>query len=145
MKIVWQDLPRRQSCFTTRSAVMMDLDKKIIIQYYSANTKIVVVQKCVIPEGTFYRTETAKLKSLNWAFKASALGLPDEKAPSAHPNTLDSQYGKTRKPVSRTPRPVVKKQKVAQKATSPKDGEVRSRGSWLKRLFRRKNGKAKNS
>lgn len=145
MKIIWQDLPRRQSCFTTRNAVMMDLNKKIIIQYYSANTKIVVVQKCVLPEGTFYRTETAKLKDLNWAFKASALGLPNEKAPSAHSDTPNSHYGKIRKPVPRTSTPVMKKQKATQKAASPKDGEARRHGSWLRKIFRRKNGKTKNS
>lgn len=144
MKFVWQDLPKRQNCFTTRSAMMMDLDKRTAVQHYSANTKIVVVQKCVIPEGTYYRTETAKLKGLNWAFKASALGLPDEKAPSVHP-TFGSQHRISRKPVSRTSRPAKKKQKTIQKVASLKDGEVRRHGSWLKRLFRRKNGKTKNS
>ena len=144
MKFVWQDLPERQNCFTTRSAMMMDLDKRTAVQHYSANTKIAVVQKCVIPEGTYYRTETAKLKGLNWAFKASALGLPDEKAPSVHPKS-NSHHGLNRKSVSRTPIPTRKKQKSVQKVASPKDGEGRQHGSWLKRLFRRKNGKTKNS
>lgn len=144
MKFIWQDLPKRQNCFTTRSAMMMDLDKRTVAQHYSANTKIVVVQKCVIPEGTYYRTETAKLKGLNWAFKASALGLPDEKAPSAHPKP-NSHHGLSRKSGSRTSIPTRKKQKSVQKVASPKDGEGRQYGSWLKRLFRRENGKTKNS
>lgn len=138
MKIVWQDLPKKQNCFTTRSAMMMDLDKRTAVQHYSANTKIVVVQKCVLPEGAYYRTETAKKKGLNWAFKASALGLPDEKAPSAPSTTLYSKYDKTRKPAT-TPRPA-KKQTVSQKVAKPKGGEAKQRKGWLSRIFRGKNG-----
>lgn len=141
----WQDLPERKNCFTTRSAMMMDLDKRAVVQHYSANTKIVVVQKCVIPEGTYYRTETAKLRGLNWAFKASALGLPDEKAPSVHSSTSNSHFKKTRKP-ARTSRPA-KKQTSSQKIAKPKGGEAEQRKGWLYKVktLRRKYGKTKNS
>lgn len=135
----WEDLPKIKSCFTARNTTMVNLDNKKIIQYYSANTKIVVVQKYVSPEGTYYRTESAKRGGLNWAFKASALGLPDEKAPSAHSSTPNSQYEKSRKPDTHTPKPV-KKQKVTQKVATPKDGEERQLRGWLRRIFRRKNG-----
>lgn len=145
MEFVWQDLPERHNCFTTRSAMMMDLDKRTVVQHYSANTKIVVVQKCVIPEGTYYRTETAKLRGLNWAFKASALGLPDEKAPSVPSSTSNSHFKKARKP-ARTSRPA-KKQTSSQKIARPKGGGAEQRRGWLYKVktLRRKYGKTKNS
>lgn len=132
----WMDLPQPMNCFTVRSAMMMDLDKRTVVQHYSANTKIVVVQKCAIPEGTYYRTETAKLKRLNWAFKASALGLPDEKAPLVPPRNSLNNFSA---PATRTPKPA-QKQKASQKAVSPKSGEARHRMNWISRLFRRNHG-----
>ena len=135
----WQDLPKRESYFTVRNALMIDLDNQQVVQYYSANTKIVVVQKCVIKEGTFYRTESAKNKGLNWAFRASAFGLPDERAPSVHSSSPDSLYSKNQKPVTRTPKPAIK-QTSSQKVALPKDGEARAKRSWLRKIFRRKNG-----
>lgn len=93
MEYNWIDLPERKSCFTTRNAVLYDMDSDEIIQYYSANTKIVVVQGCTTDRGTFYRTESAVKANVNFAFEASALGLPNEIAPpcsSLSSNTLDS-------------------------------------------------------
>lgn len=139
MKITWVDLPEKKNCFTVRSALMIDLDTRRVVQYYSANTKIVVTQKCIIKEGTFYRTETAKRNGLNWAFKASAFGLPNEVAPSAHSHTHNSQNSKARNKASCSSLPKRNKKDTKKGAVS-KDGETRHRGNWLKRLFRRKNG-----
>lgn len=141
----WIDLPQPMNCFTVRSAMMMDLKKRISVQQYSANTKIVVVQKCILPEGTFYRTETAKKRDLDWAFKASAFGLPDEKAPSVHSSTSNSHFKKARKP-ARTSRPA-KKQTSSQKIARPKGGGAEQRRGWLYKVktLRRKYGKTKNS
>lgn len=88
MEYLWTDLPKPKNVFTVRNAVMKNLNTGEIIQHYSANTKIVVVQKCVTPDATYYRTETAKHHFLNYAFEASAFGLPNEEAPlepSFHP------------------------------------------------------------
>lgn len=137
----WQDLPTKKNCFTVRNAVMKDLDKRKIVRYFSANTKIVVTQKCVTEKGTYYRTEAAKDHGLNWAFEASAFGLPDEIAPSvlsSKSNSLDSISNHTiTKSVRRTKKPT-KKQKVIQKAAIPKDGEEQQREGWLSRIFHRR-------
>lgn len=149
MKYVWEDLPKPLNCFTIRSATMVNLNNGKIVSNYAANTKIVVVQKCVTPKGTYYRTNEAAHHYLNYAFRASAFGLPDEKAPSAH-SPKSNSLGKVplkSKPVSRT-KPGKKQtssKKSSHKVASPKGGEAKQQGGWLKRLFRRKNGKAKNS
>ena len=88
MKYIWQDLPKPLNCFTIRSATMVNLNNGKIVRHYSANTKIVVVQKCVTPNGTYYRTNEAAHHYLNYAFRASAFGLPDEKAPSVPSNSF---------------------------------------------------------
>ena len=140
----WKDLPKPLNCFTVRNAAMINLNTKKIVRNYLANTKIVVVQKCVMPEGTYYRTAEAAYNYLNYAFKASAFGLPNEKAPSAHsskPNSLDTTSHKSR---ART-QSSNKKQKSIPKVASPEDGEDRRPRSWLKRFFRRNHDKAKNS
>lgn len=137
MNYVWKDLPEKKNCFTVRSATMFNLDTGKIVNNYSANTKIVVVQKCVGPKCTYYRTAEAVRHGLNYAFRAADFGLPDEKAPSAHsskPNSLESTTLKQPKARKKTP---AKKQKSPQKVASPKDGEDRRPRSWLKRLFRR--------
>ena len=139
MKYNWIDLPERKNCFTVRSAVMLNLNTGEVIRHYSANTKIAVVQKCITPEGTYYRTSEAAQHYLNYAFKASAFGLPDEKAPSEHSSTPNSHLNGLCKPVSRTPRPA-KKQKFIQKPASSKDGETRQPNRWWRKIFRRKNG-----
>ena len=139
MKYKWEDLPKPLNCFTVRSATMVNLNTGKIVSNYAANTKIVVVQKCITENGTYYRTNEAAHHYLNYAFRASAFGLPDEKAPSVHSpksRSLGTHHTNT-KPVLRKP---VKKQTSVQKTATPKDGEEKRSGSWLKRLFRRKNG-----
>lgn len=127
----WEDV-KPINAFTARNTAMINLNTGKIVQLYSANTKIVVVQKYVSPNGTYYRTQSAEHHNLNWAFEASALGLPDEKAPPA-PSII---LGKKDRPTNNS----VKKQKVNQKAGSPKGGEEKRCTSWFKKLFGRKNG-----
>lgn len=137
MKYVWKDLPEKKNCFTVRSARMVNLNTGKILHNYAANTKIVVVQKCITPNKTYYRTAEAAHNNLNYAFEAAAFGLPNEKAPSVPSKMLSSNTHSQmneRKPSSE------KKQKVNQKVILPNDGEVRRPMGWLKRLFRRKNG-----
>lgn len=141
MKYVWKDLPKSTDCFTIRNATMRNLNNGEVIQHYAANTKLAVVQKCVTERGTYYRTYSAMHHNLNWAFEASALGLPNEKAPSAHsekPKPLGKSILKT-PPASRTPKPA-KKQTSIQKTESPKGGEEKRLSKWIKKIFRRKNG-----
>lgn len=141
MKYEWKDLPKPMNCFTVRSATMVNLNTRKIIQHYSANTKIVVVQKCITPNCTYYRTREAAHHYLNYAFEASAFGLPNETAPLEHSsfNTPNSHRVSTLRSVKHTTRPV-KKQKAAQNIVLPKGGEARRQRSWFERLFRRKNG-----
>lgn len=144
----WQDLPKRLSCFTVRNATMIDLDTKEIIRHYSANTKIAVVQKCVTPEGTYYRTAESALHGLNHAFKGTAFGFPDEEAPSAPirkfsalgPNTHTTLHEKGRSFSLST-----ETNKHSRKEGSSKDGEEKPSRGWLKKFFRRKGNEAKNS
>lgn len=130
----WLDLPKRMNCFTVRNAAMYNLNTGKIIQYYSANTKIAVVQKCVTTEGTFYRTAEAAHHYLNYAFKASAFGLPDEKAPSAPSNKPDS-LNTNQEPDSRTLLTPARKQKSSQKVVSPNDGGVEQAKNFLKKIL----------
>ena len=128
----WKDLSKPLHCFTVRSAAMINLNNGKIVRQYSANTKIVVVQKCVMPECTYYRTREAAHNYLNYAFKASAFGLPNEKAPSAHSFNSNSlgKYTTNSKPATRTSK-LAKKQTSTQKATSSKGGERKTIGAWL--------------
>lgn len=137
----WKDLPKPLNCFTVRSASMINLNTQKIVRNYAANTKIVVVQKCVLPEGTYYRTSEAEHHYLNYAFEASAFGLPNEKAPSAHTSTQTlRKKSSKRKPLTRNKKEekqtTIQKPKVA----SPKDGEAKQPQSWWKKIFGRKNG-----
>ena len=139
MKYNWVDLPKPLNCFTVRSATMVNLNNGKIVSNYAANTKIVVVQKCVTETGTYYRTSEAEHHYLNYAFRASAFGLPDEKAPSVPTSSSNSlRKSTTKKPKSRTTS--VKKQTSAKKTANPKDGGEKRFGSWIKRIFGRKNG-----
>lgn len=135
MKYVWQDLPERKNLFTVKNTVMINLNTGKTVQHYATNTKIAVVQKCVTPDKTYYRTQDAAHNYLNYAFEAEAFGLPNEKAPSV-PSTKSNPEKKS---ASRTSKPT-EKQTSTQKATTPKSGEEKGRFGWLKRLFRRKNG-----
>jgi len=138
MKYLWTDLPKPKNVFTIRNAVMKNLDTGEFIQYYSANTKLAVVQECVTAEKTYYRTESAKAHNLNYAFEASAFGLPNKIAPSVH-----HKFSPTRKRnlATRTSSPV-EKQTNSKKSSLPKDGgaESKEKGGWFNRFFRRKNG-----
>lgn len=139
MKYNWVDLPKPLNCFTVRSATMVNLNTGRVVSNYAANTKIVVVQKCVTDKGTYYRTSEAEHHYLNYAFRASAFGLPDEKAPSVPTSSSNSlRKSTTKKPKSRTTS--VKKQTSTKKTVSPKDGGEKRFGSWIKKIFRRKNG-----
>ena len=131
----WQDLPKPMNLFTTRNATMVNLNTKEILRHYSANTKIVVVQRCITAEKTYYRTESAAAQNLNWAFEASAFGLPNilpnDVAPAV-PNSLLNTHSKQLVSPS-----AANKQKSARHAVSPKAGEERrhsSLGEWKQRL-----------
>ena len=138
MKYSLKDLPKPKNCFTVRNATMINLNTGKVVRHYSANTKIVVVQKCVTPEKTYYRTREAAHHYLNYAFEASAFGLPNEIAPSGpSPKTPNGSRQKTRTHTA--------KNKNSSKTVAPsKDGEVGRRNGWIKNLFRRSNGKTKN-
>lgn len=132
MEYTWQDLPKPMSAFTVRNACMIDLDRNKIVQYYSANTKLRVVQKCITPTTTYYRTAPATEKGLNWALKAAAFGLPNEHAPSA----LSSSPSNS---ISHTPR--INKNGIKTPRGSSKDGEktlARILPKWIKKLLKRR-------
>lgn len=137
MKCVWEDLPKPLSCFTVKNTTMVNLNTGKIVSNYSTNTKIVLVQKCVTENGTYYRTRDAAHNYLNHAFKASAFGLPDEKAPSepSSHNKPNSSNVKQKKSASRTQ--PMKKTKTSPKSAVPNDGEGRRHHSWFSKLFRR--------
>lgn len=103
---------------------MMNLETNKPIQFYSANTRINVAQKAIVGETTYYRTATAKEKNLNWAFKATDFGLPNEKAPLAPVIPEHTFFSKN----SISP----KKQKLNQKTITSKSGE-----KWWKKLFKK--------
>lgn len=136
MKYEWKDLPSPKGMFTVRNACMRNLDTGKIVGNYPSGTKIRVSQKCIAANKTYYRTESAANEGLNYAFEASAFGLRNEIAPSAHSNTSPTK--KTTK-TTRTPSSVKKQTKKA-KSSSPKDGGAKSKGGWFSKLFRRKNG-----
>lgn len=138
MKYEWQDLPRPLNCYTARNATMTNLNTGEIIRHYSTNTKIVVVQKCVTPGCTYYRTRLSEHHFLNYAFKASDLGLPNEVAPPAH-TILNSQFFLSNN-LDKSAHSLDAKQKSSQKATSSDGGEVKWLKVWLNKIFRRKNG-----
>ena len=135
MKYEWQDLPEKKNLFTVKNTVMINLNTGKTVRHYSTNTKIVVVQKCVTPEKTYYRTYDAYYNYLNYAFEAEAFGLPNEKAPSA-PSKLSSI--KLKSAISHV-KPGSKKQTSSENKAKPNGG-----GAALKKIFskllRRKNG-----
>lgn len=137
MRCRWEDLPAKKTVFTIRSATMKNLNTGKIIQHYSRNTRIDVVQKCVTEIGTFYRTQSAAYNNLNWAFEASAFGLPDEKAPSVPVRKTSHSNGQK---VLRNPSE--KNKKISNTPALPKDGEVKASKnnfkSKLLALFKRK-------
>lgn len=137
MKYIWQDLPERKNYFTIKNTAMINLNTGKTVQQYCTNTKIAVVQKCVTPGKTYYRTQDAAHHYLNYAFEAEAFGLPNEKAPSAP--SVSSEPLNANKPTPRTHKSA-RKQTSVQKSKAPKGGEEKGQLSWLKKIFRRKNG-----
>ena len=130
-KLDWKDVPRPINAFTVRNATMRDLATGDIVRYYSANTKIVVVQKCVMEKGTFYRTQSAAQRGLDWAFEATALGLPNEIAPLAPaPEKDDGDFPEN---TSSTPKEQKQKDDTSE---PPKSGEEARQRSFWGRLFR---------
>ena len=142
MKYVWKDLPKPLNCFTVRGTTMVNLNTGKIISNYAANTKIVVVQKCVTPGCTYYRTGEAAHHYLNYAFRASAFGLPNELAPSEPSSeSVSSKERKLKsKSTNRTHHQSPQKQKGNRKAVLSKGGETKRRSNWFSKIFRRKNG-----
>lgn len=130
---VWVDLEKPQNVFTVRNAAMRDLNDGEIIQCYSANTKIVVTQKCITEQGSFYRTNSAKTKRLDWAFEASAFGLPNEFAPPrpSLSNSLNDNITEDDSQLPEENKKVISKIETA----SPKGGEESSEKSKTKKLF----------
>lgn len=142
MKYVWEDLPERKNLFTVKNTVMTNLNTGKAVRQYCTNTKIAVVQKCVTPGKTYYRTQDAAHHYLNYAFEAEAFGLPNEKAPSApsaKPKPIGNFSNLRTSPTPRTYKSA-EKQTSTQKSTAPKGGEEKGRLSWLKKIFRRRNG-----
>lgn len=138
MKYVWKDLPKPASCFTTRNTTMFDLRTNKTVQHYSANTKIAVVQKCVTTAGSFYRTASARDKGLDWAFKAPALGLPNEVAPLVRSKEFSPKNNtSTKKLDTRTPTKPVVKQTPVQQPVETKDGGSNTGSFWSRLLTRR--------
>lgn len=147
MKYIWEDLPERKNLFTVKNTVMLNLNTGKTVQHYATNTKIAVVQKCITPEKTYYRTQDAAHHYLNYAFEAEAFGLPNEKAPSVHSsksNSLSKSTSNSKRSANRTQTPN-KKQTSSQKVILPNGGEGVRHRNWLSKIFRRKNGKTKNS
>ena len=138
MKYIWKDLPERKNLFTVKNTTMINLNTGKAVRHYCTNTKIAVVQNCVTPGKTYYRTSDAAHNYLNYAFEAEAFGLPNEIAPSVRSLEPKSSL-KSDIPAARTHQPV-KKQTSTQQVVLPKDGEARHKISWIRRIFRRKNG-----
>lgn len=135
--IPWQDIDS-VSAFTKRNTTMRNILTKEIIQYYSANTKLTMVQKANYGGTTYYRTASARDKDLDWGFEATAFGLPNEAAPSAPSRP-------SRRPTSSEVNtlPQAEKQKNTQKVEPSNDGEKTTPPfsnkiiGRLRRLFRR--------
>lgn len=121
--IIWKDLPKPYGLFTRRSALMVTLDTKKMVQQYLLNTKINVIQYTIFNDSLYFRTLTAKEKGLNWAIKADAFVLPDELASLVPtPNLSPKKSVPNPKPVSR--KTGNQKQKSARKVATPKSEEV---------------------
>lgn len=144
MKYVWKDLPEKLNCFTIRNAAMVNLNTGKIVRHYSANTKIVVVQKCVTPDKTYYRTADACHNYLNYAFEASAFGLPNENAPSAPSAKINSHLNGSKNRSETRTLMTGKKQTESKQTPRSNDGEGVWGLRWVKKILRRKHGNTKN-
>lgn len=122
-KITWQDLSKPYGLFTRRSALMVTLDTKKMVQQYAMNTKLNVIQYTIFNDSLYFRTLTAKEKGLNWAIKADAFVLPAELASLVPtPNLSPKKSVPNPKPVAR--KTGKQKQKSARKVATPKSEEV---------------------
>ena len=72
-KFVWEDLPEKTGFFTSCACNLWNLDDGKVVQTYSANTKIDVVQFTTVDGEKYYRTDYSKSKNFNWAFKVGDL------------------------------------------------------------------------
>lgn len=145
MKYEWQDLPERKNLFTVKNTVMINLNTGKTVRHYATNTKIAVVQKCVTPEKTYYRTYEAFHNYLNYAFEAEAFGLPNEKAPSAPSSKQLSHLNNSKKKSAPRTQPTQKNKQLSKKPAQPKGGEAKLVKKIIRKIFRRKHGNAKNS
>ena len=125
-KITWKDLPKPQGLFTRRSAIMVTLDTKKMIQQYALNTKLNVVQYTYFNGSLYFRTLTAKERGLNWAIKADSFTLPVGLIASLEPSPgfspIEKKGTRPSKPATRTTGK--SKQKSAKKTAKPKSEEV---------------------
>lgn len=122
--ITWKDLPKQYGLFTRRSALMVALDTKKMVQQYSLNTKINVIQYTIFNDSLYFRTLTAKEKGLNWAIKADAFVLPDELASLVPMPNFSPQKKGTHLSLPATRTTGKPKQKSARKVATPKSEEV---------------------
>lgn len=139
MTYEWKDLQGKMNCFTVRNATMFDLNTKKPVRCYSANTRITIVQKCVTGKSTLYRTGYAKENGLDWAFEASAFGLPNDIAPLAHkPKLLSNERpDKTPQPDEKQTEQIPIDPPTSGEEDNGKELEKREKMGLLRRLFRR--------
>lgn len=131
--IVWSKLPGRYALFTRRSTTMVNLDNSKIIQHYSANVKINMVEQTMFNGERYFRTASASERGLNWAIKASSFMLPANDAPLAPLTspTLNSNLQ------PKVPRSTSGKQKSSQKPVPSNNGEKGQPGHTAKKPEKR--------
>lgn len=133
-KIIWKNLPKVRGLFTKRNTVMVALDTKKAIQFYSANTKIQVTQYTLFNDSVYFRTKPAEDKDLNWAIKADSFDLPKDYLASLVPDKSPAKKASP-KPSANN----LENKKVSKRVASPKnEGTAQAqKTSLIKRLFRR--------
>lgn len=135
MKPNWEDLPKKLNVWTVRNTVMEDINTGEIIQHYSTNTHLRMFQKTHFRGETWYRTESTANRGLDWAFKASSFGLPNEKAPSVHKDFFEE----TLAPKVSNSAQKEKHSFESLKSSAPaKDGEAGLNLGFFKKFFRKK-------
>lgn len=100
MEITWKDLPKPKGFFTRRSTIMVTLDTKKAVQFYSANTKINVVQYTVFNGSVYFRTSSARDRGLNWAIKADSFSMPNDYLASLAPSSSPAREKVSHQPSS---------------------------------------------
>lgn len=135
MKPNWEDLPKKLNVWTVRNTVMEDINTGEAIQHYSTNTHLRMFQKTHFKGDTWYRTESTANRDLDWAFKASSFGLPNEKAPS------EPIIPPKKTLVSKASKSAQEEKNIFEslKSSAPtKDGEAGLNLGLFKKFFRRK-------